>query len=286
MSKALSLDLRNRVLSAVSAGMSHRAAGARFGVSAASVSRWRALAREQGDARPKALGGDRRSGRIEAQRDVILGLLEERRDITIEELRAALGELIGLLHPGTLYAPQHGDVPVREHFAEPPCIHAPGDVQALAGLGPERRLSARQRRTIRPERWSRIEPDASVAHGGHKGSVPGKQAQCVMTDGGSGPQQDHRHRLVWNLVVPRLEIPASRDKAQAAIFDAEIAAVEPQEAVPVRMRNARGLQAQPPGQHSGISSWRPEGREADNRSRMQCVVRRLSRGLSRIPPGR
>ena len=92
MSKALSLDLRIRVLSAVSDGMSHRAAAARFGVSAASVSRWRALEQEQGDARPKALGGDRRSGRIEAQRGVILGLLEESRDMTIEELRAALGE--------------------------------------------------------------------------------------------------------------------------------------------------------------------------------------------------
>ena len=32
MPKALSLDLRNRVLSAVSEGMSYRAAGARFGV--------------------------------------------------------------------------------------------------------------------------------------------------------------------------------------------------------------------------------------------------------------
>ena len=92
MSRALSLDLRIRVLSAVRAGMSHRAAGARFGVSAASVSRWRALEREHGDARPKALGGDRRSGRIEAQRSVILSLLEERRDMTIEELRAALGK--------------------------------------------------------------------------------------------------------------------------------------------------------------------------------------------------
>ena len=92
MSKALSLDLRNRVLSAVCGGMSHRSAASRFGVSAASVSRWRALERDQGDARPKALGGDRRSGRIEAQRDVILGLLEERRDITIEGLRAALGD--------------------------------------------------------------------------------------------------------------------------------------------------------------------------------------------------
>ncbi len=92
MSKALFLDLRNRVLSAVSAGLSHRAAGARFDVSAASVSRWRALAREQQDARPKALGGDRRSGRIEAQRDMIPGLLEEKREMTIAALRAALGE--------------------------------------------------------------------------------------------------------------------------------------------------------------------------------------------------
>ena len=30
-----------------------------------------------------ALGGDRRSGRIEAQRALVLGLLEERPDITI-----------------------------------------------------------------------------------------------------------------------------------------------------------------------------------------------------------
>ena len=86
MSKALSLDLRERVLAAVAAGASHRQAGERFGVSAASVSRWRRLAREQGHARPKALGGDRRSGRIEAQAALVLGLLEDRPDQTIEEL--------------------------------------------------------------------------------------------------------------------------------------------------------------------------------------------------------
>ena len=92
MSKALSLDLRERVLTVVVAGASHRQAGERFGVSAASVSRWRAWARVQGDARPKALGGDRRSGRIEAQRELILELLENRPDQTIEELRRALAE--------------------------------------------------------------------------------------------------------------------------------------------------------------------------------------------------
>jgi transposase len=76
----------------VAEGATHRQAAARFGVSAASVSRWRALAREQGDARPGPLGGDRRSGRIEAQAAVILRLLDEMSDATIEELRGALGE--------------------------------------------------------------------------------------------------------------------------------------------------------------------------------------------------
>jgi transposase len=92
MSKALSLDLRTRVLAAVAEGASHREAAARFGVSAASVSRWRALMRRQGDARPGPLGGDRRSGQVEAQAELILRLLGETPDATIEELRATLAE--------------------------------------------------------------------------------------------------------------------------------------------------------------------------------------------------
>jgi transposase len=62
MSKALSLDLRERVIAAIDGGLSCRAAAARFGVSAASAIRWRQLTRKQGDARPGPLGGDRRSG--------------------------------------------------------------------------------------------------------------------------------------------------------------------------------------------------------------------------------
>lgn len=92
MTRALALDLRVRVLAAVSEGMSHRAAGDRFDVSAASVSRWRGLERDQGDPSPKPSGGDRRSHRIEAHRDVILSLVEETPDCTIEELRAVLAD--------------------------------------------------------------------------------------------------------------------------------------------------------------------------------------------------
>ena len=90
MPTSLSLDLRVRVLAAVTQGLSHRAAGERFGVSAASVSRWRALERERGEARALPTGGDRKSGRIEAHKETILAVLEATRDITIEELRDTL----------------------------------------------------------------------------------------------------------------------------------------------------------------------------------------------------
>ena len=91
MSKALSLDLRQRVVAAVrDEGLSHRAAAARFKVSAASISRWRARERQAGDLRPGPLGGDRRSGVIETHAQTILRTFEARRDMSIEELRSEL----------------------------------------------------------------------------------------------------------------------------------------------------------------------------------------------------
>jgi transposase len=92
MSKALSVDLRDRVVAAIEGGMSCRQAALRFGVSASSAIRWRQLARTQGDVRPGPLGGDRRSGRVESHAELILGLLDKKRDATLAELRAALAE--------------------------------------------------------------------------------------------------------------------------------------------------------------------------------------------------
>jgi transposase len=92
MPRALSVDLRVRVLGAVAAGATHREAAERFGVSAASVSRWRKREREQGDPRPGRLGGDRRSGQIEAHHDAVMAALGPGRDATIEEVRASLAE--------------------------------------------------------------------------------------------------------------------------------------------------------------------------------------------------
>jgi transposase len=90
MSKALSVDLRERVVQAVPAGASCRSAAARFGVSASSAIRWCARLRETGSILPGALGGDRRSSRIEAHAALILQLVKGTPDITLGELRAAL----------------------------------------------------------------------------------------------------------------------------------------------------------------------------------------------------
>jgi transposase len=90
MSKALSVDLRERVVTAVAAGASCRAAAARFGVSASSAIRWCAQSREMGTVAPGPLGGDRRSARIEAHAPLLLDLIERRSDITLAEIQAEL----------------------------------------------------------------------------------------------------------------------------------------------------------------------------------------------------
>ena len=103
MSKPLSLDLRERVVAAVSGGASRRQAAERFGVSAASAVRWCALDRDTGSAKAKPQGGDRHSHRIEAQADLIMALVDETSDITLMELQARLAEQGHRFGIGTLW---------------------------------------------------------------------------------------------------------------------------------------------------------------------------------------
>ena len=90
MGKAMSVDLRERVVAAVDGGMSRRGAAERFGVSISSAIRWTSRARRSGSVRPDPQGGDKRSARVEAHAPVILAALENAPDITLEELRALL----------------------------------------------------------------------------------------------------------------------------------------------------------------------------------------------------
>ena len=88
MGQALSLDLRVRLLAAIDAGMSCRASAARFGVAPSTAIRWQDQRRTTGSIAPKPQGGDMRS-----RREDILALWEARKDISLEELRAALAEI-------------------------------------------------------------------------------------------------------------------------------------------------------------------------------------------------
>jgi len=90
MAQYLSEDLRVRVIRTVEGGMSRNAAARRFGVSIASAVRWMAEYLQTGRTAPKPRGGDRRSGRIEAQADLLMGAIEETPDITLAELRERL----------------------------------------------------------------------------------------------------------------------------------------------------------------------------------------------------
>lgn len=103
MARALSQDLRDRVVGAIEGGLSCRAAAARFGVGAATAIRWRQLALRHGRAVARKQGGDKRSGRIEAHADFLLALVEDEGDPTLAEIQTRLAERGTPVGIGTLW---------------------------------------------------------------------------------------------------------------------------------------------------------------------------------------
>ena len=96
MTKPLSNDIRERLVSAVDGGLSRRSAAKRFGVAASTAIHWVDRWRRTGDVRPRPQGGDNRSQRIEAHAEEILALVEETPDITLAEIAAYLYDAHGL----------------------------------------------------------------------------------------------------------------------------------------------------------------------------------------------
>jgi transposase len=91
------------VVDAIEQGLSCRQAAARFGISASSAIRWHDRLKNQGDVAAKRQGGDRKSGRIEAEAAFLLGEVTETPDITLVELQEKLegrGVSVGI---GTLW---------------------------------------------------------------------------------------------------------------------------------------------------------------------------------------
>ena len=87
----LSNDLRKRVVEAVvEDGLSRNMAAKLFKVSIASAVRWVKQFDTTGEISPKPSGGDRRSGRIEAHHDYLMGLIRRTPDITMLEIQERL----------------------------------------------------------------------------------------------------------------------------------------------------------------------------------------------------
>ena len=89
MTRPLSNDLRERVVSATFAGESCRSVAARFGVSVSSVVKWSQRRRETGSVTPAKMGGHRKRV-LEPHRAFIVERLEQTPHLTLHGLQAEL----------------------------------------------------------------------------------------------------------------------------------------------------------------------------------------------------
>ncbi|MDP9788993.1 transposase [Agrobacterium tumefaciens] len=90
MTRAFSDDLRSRVLAASHDGMSARSAAAKFGIGISTAIAWITSARA-GRLTP-AKQGRRGGSRLDVHEDFIIGMIEEEKDITLNEMVLRLRE--------------------------------------------------------------------------------------------------------------------------------------------------------------------------------------------------
>jgi transposase len=91
MARPYSLDLRERVVAAVVAGLTCREVAAMFSIGAATVVRWAKRAREIGSPAALPMGGKRRFA-LAPHRDWVLTRVSEQPDTTLRALTAELAE--------------------------------------------------------------------------------------------------------------------------------------------------------------------------------------------------
>jgi len=103
MARAYSLDLRERVVEAVSAGQRCRSVASTFKVSVASVVKWSQRFRAEGSPAARRMGGHRRYV-LAGEREWLLQRLAEQPDVT---LRGLLVELAGRGIKVSYYAVWH-----------------------------------------------------------------------------------------------------------------------------------------------------------------------------------
>ena len=108
MGRSLSHDLRDRVLKASKGGLSARRCAERFGVAASTAIRWIDRA-AKGETKPRKPA--RRASCLDAHEAFIGAMIEERKDITLDEMVVCLADecavKIGRSAPGCARAVGH-----------------------------------------------------------------------------------------------------------------------------------------------------------------------------------
>jgi transposase len=95
--RSLSQDLRGRFLQAIATGTSARAAGRRFALSPTTAIRWAKAWHAHGQQAPKPRGNRPGQGaKLAPHATFLLGLIEAKRDITLQEVAARLAAERGL----------------------------------------------------------------------------------------------------------------------------------------------------------------------------------------------
>ena len=103
MSRALSLDLRSRIVALVRSGVSRRAAAARFSVSPSSAVRFAKRHEEHGTAAASRTGRPPGTGKLAPHVAFLSEVVDSVPDITGPELAAALEEAHGVrAHPSSI----------------------------------------------------------------------------------------------------------------------------------------------------------------------------------------
>jgi len=90
MTRAYSMDLRERVVGAVLSGSTVREAASQFGVAVSTVVKWTQLKRATGNVSPKKVGGHRQPILREQAHIFIVQRIAEKPDLTVRALQAEL----------------------------------------------------------------------------------------------------------------------------------------------------------------------------------------------------
>ncbi len=95
MGWAYGIDLRQRVVAAIEAGLSHRQAAGRFCVAVSTAGNWHRRWRATGSAEPGKQGQPRRS-KLDQYEAQILAMVEEDKDIALYEIADRLAQEHGV----------------------------------------------------------------------------------------------------------------------------------------------------------------------------------------------